>query len=344
MNEPSDDRAQRQRSERERRRRRRAALQRRRALAIGALLAGIVGLTVAVGGLTGGGDDGEGGGQGGASQGDRTGAGPGTRAGQPEPRRPVRPVRRVPRSERDVPVPILMYHLVNDPPAGAPLPELYVAKDDFAGEMRWLKANGYTAVTLQRVYDLWRKGVALPRRPVVLTFDDGYRSIWANARPILRRMRWPGLLYLQLDMLENTSQGGISPGQVRALLAAGWELESHTTTHPDLTTLDDAQLTAELVDSRREIRRLFGRPATFFCYPAGRYDARVIDAVRRAGYLTATTTQYGNAGPDQMLTLNRVRINRSDGVEGFAEKMKALEGARVSPAPPAFTTGGGGGG
>ena len=345
MNDSSDDRGHRPRSEHEGRGRRRAAVQRRRALAVVALLAGLVAVVIAVGSLAGGGDDGRAGGRRAASRGAEAPTRAGTRAGSPAGRpAPPRPVRRVPRSQRDVPVPILMYHAVNDPPAGAPLPELYVAKADFAGQMRWLKTKGYTAVTLQQVYDLWTKGVALPARPVVLTFDDGYRSIWAFARPILARMRWPGLLYLQVDMLENTSQGGISPAQVRALLAAGWELESHTVTHPDLTTLDDAQLTAELVDSRREIRRRFGRPARFFCYPAGRYDARVIDAVRQAGYLTATTTQYGNAGPDQLLTLNRVRINRSDGVEGFAGKIKALEGAGVAPAPPTSTTGGGGAG
>ena len=337
MNEPPDDRSRRRRSEREGGRSDRAALRRRRAFALGALLAGLAAVGIAVGGLGGGGGDG------GAKKGTRTarrGDGAGPTARRPAPR----PVRIVPPAERDVPVPILMYHLVNDPPAGAPLPELYVATADFAGQMRWLKGKGYTAVTLERVYDLWTKGVALPRHPVVLTFDDGYRSIWANALPILRRMRWPGLLYLQLDMLENTSQGGISPSQVRALLGAGWELESHTMTHPELQRLDDAQLTAELVDSRREIRRRFGRPARFFCFPAGRYDARVVDAVRKAGYLTATTTQYGNAGPDQLLTLNRVRINRSDGVEGFAGKIKALEGAGVAPAPPTSTTGGGGAG
>ena len=338
MNEPPDDRSRRRRSEREGGRSDRAALRRRRAFALGALLAGLAAVGIAVGGLGLGLGGGGGGGDGGAKKGrraSRRGDGAGPTARRPAPR----PVRIVPPAERDVPVPILMYHLVNDPPAGAPLPELYVATADFAGQMRWLKGKGYTAVTLEQVYDLWTKGVALPRRPVVLTFDDGYRSIWANALPILRRMRWPGLLYLQLDMLENTSQGGISPSQVRALLGAGWELESHTMTHPELPPLDDARLTAELVDSRREIRRRFDRPARFFCYPAGRYDARVVDAVRKAGYLTATTTQYGNAGPDQMLTLNRVRINRSDGVEGFADKMTALQGAGVAPAPPAFTTG-----
>ena len=336
MTDPSDDRARRRDSEREERRRRRAAVQRRRALAVGALVAGLVAVVVAVGGLATGGDEEKDGGKRAASRAKSSRAPPGAGRGQAAPRRAVP---RVPRSERDVPVPILMYHLINDPPDGAPLPELYVSKADFAGQMRWLKAKGYTAVTLQRVYDLWTKGVALPPRPVVLTFDDGYRSIWANARPILRQMRWPALLYLQLSMLQNTSEGGISADQVRDLLAAGWELESHTITHPDLTTLDDAQLTAELVDSRREIRRRFGRPARFFCYPAGRYDARVIDAVRRAGYVTATTTQEGNAGPDQLMTLNRVRIDRSDGVDGFAEKMEALEGAGVAPAPASFTTG-----
>jgi peptidoglycan/xylan/chitin deacetylase (PgdA/CDA1 family) len=111
---------------------------------------------------------------------------------------------------------------------------------------------------------------------------------------------------------------------VRSLIAAGWEIDAHTITHPDLTTVDDARLWREVDGSRNVLRRQFHIPVDFFCYPAGRYDNRVVNAVRRAGYLGATTTNYGLARPPNYFTLSRIRINGSDGVRGLASKLTAL--------------------
>ena len=80
-------------------------------------------------------------------------------------------------------------------------------------------------------------------------------------------------------------------------MAAGWELDAHTLTHPDLTKVGAAQLHDEVAGSRAAIRRRFHVPVNFFCYPAGRYDARTEAAVRAAGYDGATTTQPGVASP-----------------------------------------------
>jgi peptidoglycan/xylan/chitin deacetylase (PgdA/CDA1 family) len=108
------------------------------------------------------------------------------------------------------------------------------------------------------------------------------------------------------------------------MLAAGWELDAHTITHPDLTHVDDARLWQEVHGSRVELQGLFHVAVEFFCYPSGRYDTHVIEAVRRAGYLGATTTNYGLARPADIYTLSRVRIDGSDGLAGFAHKLQSL--------------------
>jgi peptidoglycan/xylan/chitin deacetylase (PgdA/CDA1 family) len=112
--------------------------------------------------------------------------------------------------------------------------------------------------------------------------------------------------------------------RVRQMLAAGWELDAHTITHPDLTHVGDAQLWNEVHGSRVELQRMFHVPVDFFCYPSGRYNAHVVAAVRRAGYLGATTTNYGLARPHDLYTLSRIRINGSDRVSGFARKLQSL--------------------
>jgi peptidoglycan/xylan/chitin deacetylase (PgdA/CDA1 family) len=216
-------------------------------------------------------------------------------------------------------VPILMYHVVSAAPASAHYPDLYVRPGDFAAEMDWLARHGYHAVTLQRVYDAWTKGTDLPAHPVVVTFDDGYLSQYTRAFPVLRAHHWPGVLNLEVNFLQPV--GGMRPWRVRKLIAAGWEIDAHTLTHPDLTTLDDARLWKEVDGSRVALRHMFHVPVDFFCYPAGRYNAHVIAAVKRAGFLGATTTNYGLARPPGLYTLDRIRINGSDGLRGFAAKL-----------------------
>jgi peptidoglycan/xylan/chitin deacetylase (PgdA/CDA1 family) len=225
-------------------------------------------------------------------------------------------------AQADQAVPILMYHVIARTPAGAPYPDLYVAPPEFSAQMSWLAAHGYLAVSLDRVYAYWHGRATLPRKPVVVTFDDGSASIRRNALPVLRKLHWPGVLNLKLGNMR--ARGGITPAQINALVKAGWELDSHTISHPDLTTLSAAALEHEVADSRWMLQRQFHVPARFFCYPAGRYDARVIAAVRAAGYRGATTTLTGLARPGEQYTLARIRIDGGDGVSGLRQRLEAL--------------------
>ena len=206
------------------------------------------------------------------------------------------------------PVPILMYHVIARRRPGAPYPGLYVTPARFRAQIRNLARLGYRAVTLHAVYDAWHGLGVLPRRPVVLSFDDGYRSQFTVAAAALRRLRWPGVLNLVVAHMRRGASG-LSAGMVRHMMGWGWEVDSHTLTHPDLTTLGPAALQREVAGSRAALRRRFHVPAAFFCYPSGRFDASVLAAVRRAGYLGATTTLPGLARPrDGMFTLHRVRV------------------------------------
>jgi peptidoglycan/xylan/chitin deacetylase (PgdA/CDA1 family) len=215
-----------------------------------------------------------------------------------------------------------MYHVIAPAPAGAALPDLFVRPSDFAAQMRWLAAHGFHAVTLHQVYEYWLRGTQLPAQPIVLSFDDGTLGQHTHAMPVLRKLHWPGVLNLKVNALK--SKYTLPAWRVHDMLKAGWELDAHTITHPDLTRVGDAQLWREVHGSRVALQRLFHVPVDFFCYPSGRYDAKVIAAVRRAGYLGATTTNYGLARPADLYTLNRVRINGSDGIAGFARKLQSL--------------------
>lgn len=212
-----------------------------------------------------------------------------------------------------------MYHAIGVPPTGNPFPQLFVAPHDFAAQMRYLEAHHYNAVTLQQVVDFWAGKAPLPAHPIVLSFDDGYRSDWAVAAPILQRIGWPALLNLCLNAVK--PHGDLPAPLVRSLVRCGWQIADHTLTHPDLTTLGASSLHREVVVSRTILRRLTGQPVDFFCYPAGRYDATVIATVKTAGFMAATTTNYGLAAPADPYTLSRIRVIGGEGLAAFASAL-----------------------
>ncbi len=219
-------------------------------------------------------------------------------------------------------VPILMYHVLGTAPKGAPYPQLYVSAQHFQQQMTWLSDHGYQAVTLQRLYDSFHGHAALPAHPVVISFDDGLRSQADVAQPVLSTHGWPAVLNLVVHHYTQTPPA-ITAARVKRLIAAGWEIDSHTVNHLSLPTLDDAQLRREVADSRRILQNDFGVPVNFFCYPSGRYNTHVIDAVRAAGYLAATTTNEGFTRAGQpTFELSRVRIDHDTDISAFAAKVR----------------------
>jgi peptidoglycan/xylan/chitin deacetylase (PgdA/CDA1 family) len=185
--------------------------------------------------------------------------------------------------------------------------------------MRYLDRHRFHVVTLQEVYDYWH-GTPLPRRPIVVSFDDGFAGQYREAMPILAAHAWAGTLNLAVSHYPNE----LSKPRILALLRHGWELDSHTLTHAYLPRLAGSALEREVAGSRRFLRRAFHVPVNFFCYPSGAFNAAVVGAVRRAGYLGATTTEFGLAARAEPYTLDRVRVWRADGVAGLARKLAAL--------------------
>ena len=219
---------------------------------------------------------------------------------------PARPVST--RASRTAAVPILMYHVIAPARPGAPYPGLYVTPHDFAAQIQALVQAGFHGVTLDQVRAAWLGTAGLPRRPIVLTFDNGYRSQYTAALPVLRRAGWVADENLQLTGLP-PREGGLTQREVRALVAAGWELDTQGYDHADLTELDSAQLRFQVAVTRARIRRLYGVGVSWFCYPSGHYDSAVVDAVRAAGFVGATTVVAGWARPaDDPFTLPRLRV------------------------------------
>ena len=234
-------------------------------------------------------------------------------------------------------VPILVYHVINAPPAqSAASAAMYVPADEFSSQMDALKADGWRAVTLDQLDGYWTRGLGLgPGKPIVITFDNGYASQYTNALPVLKRLGWVGVENLQVSGLP-PSEGGLTDSQVRGLIAAGWELDTQGVSGADLITLDSGHLRAELATARQLMRSRYGVAVNWFSYPSGHYDATVIAAVRAAGYVGSTTVNTGWASPQQ----ERFRLPRLQVLGGTSPPalLSEIASAKANTStPPAYS-------
>ncbi len=234
-------------------------------------------------------------------------------------------------------VPILSYHVINSPPATTSASSvLYVPVDEFTSQMQALKAAGWHAVTMNQLEACWTHGLSLgPGKPIVISFDTGYASHYANALPVLKGLGWVGVENLQVNGLSPTD-GGLNTTQIKALVAAGWELDTEGMATTDLLSLSSTDLSNNVTTAKQQLRSLYGVPVNWFSYPSGRYDAGVIAAVRAAGYVGATTINPGWATAHQ----DRFRLPRltvRGGTSGTQLLAQIAAAQSKTAVPPSYT-------
>jgi peptidoglycan/xylan/chitin deacetylase (PgdA/CDA1 family) len=226
---------------------------------------------------------------------------------------------------------ILEYHVIMPAPPGANFPLLYVEPKLFAAQMKAIAAAGYHAVTLDQLWDNWHHHARLPcGKPIVISFDNGYETQYQFALPVLAKLGWVGVENLQLTGLP-PSQGGLSRREIRALVKAGWELDTQGYSHLGLVGLSPSELAFQTATTRRKIQRLYHVPVNWFCYPSGEYDPTVIAALRAARFRGSTTEVNGWARPnDDPYALPRLEVQPTLSPAGLVE---AVADMRDDPPP-----------
>jgi peptidoglycan/xylan/chitin deacetylase (PgdA/CDA1 family) len=190
--------------------------------------------------------------------------------------------------------------------------------------MRWLRRHDYRTITQRELFEALMCGRRLGRKPIMITFDDGYRDDYRNASPVLARHDMRATAYVISGRISGDDPSFLTWRQVRALERRGVEIGSHTVSHRDLTSLSDRRAFAELVRARRVLERRLDHRVPWLAYPFGAYDARIERLARRAGYLLAVTTEWGaRQSARRPLALPRLRILDSTGVRGLAAMLAA---------------------
>ena len=213
---------------------------------------------------------------------------------------------------RTVRVPILTYHRVHEyaTELTKSQPDLTIEPTVFRAEIAAIHRAGYTTISQRQLFDALYRGAGLPRRPVIISVDDGYVDDVTQILPVLRRYRMTATFYVITGRVREA--GFLTIREIRELDAAGMDIGAHTRTHPNLPTLPAAALRSEVEGSAADLRRILGHPVYWFAYPYGAFDARVQEAVRGAGFLLAVTTQGGTtASTAAPLEIPRIHVGRA---------------------------------
>ena len=204
--------------------------------------------------------------------------------------------------------PILEYHMITDnPPADA---EIYnVPPAEFSAQLDYLQQKGYTTLTLQEFMRAKHGRFTMPDKPIVLTFDDGYKNIYTDMLPILEAHGMKAVVYVISNELGK--EGYLTLEQVKDLQLRGIEIGSHTADHLALVGLEGEFLLNQVRNSKIFLEWSGLDTIYSFSYPNGAYNSDLAELVKVEGYLTAVTGDVGlNTLESNPYTLKRVHIRR----------------------------------
>jgi peptidoglycan/xylan/chitin deacetylase (PgdA/CDA1 family) len=209
--------------------------------------------------------------------------------------------------------PILMYHRISS--TQCPLAQeageerrYALSLEEFAWQMDSMLSLGYRGVSVGDAFDASRKDRSIPKNWIVLTFDDGNRSDFVHALPLLVNKGFSATFFIGASRIG--SKGGLEEGMIGDIVSAGMEIGSHGLSHQYLPSLSDEEERVECARSKQILGELSGCEVRFFALPGGRFKSRTIRALRNTGYSAVCTSKYGYNSSMPSFLLKRFPVHQ----------------------------------
>ncbi len=222
-------------------------------------------------------------------------------------------------------IPVLCYHSANGENPGS------VKKNFFYKQMNYLHEKGITTISLTELVDYVDNKKEIPERSIVLTFDDGYKSNYEIAFPVLKKFNFKATIFLTTGRIGKTVDWegkGIfglplmNWAEIRVMTKYGIDFGAHTETHPHLTKISTDNVKNEIRTSKIKVEDETGKPVHFFAYPYGDYNYDVMEIIREINFMGACTTDPGLNAPGQNLfALKRSGVFINTSLTGFRTRL-----------------------
>lgn len=209
-------------------------------------------------------------------------------------------------------IPILTYHSLDESRSVISISPLMFKK-----QMEYLWKKGYQTFSLSEAISFIQRKKPFPEKTFVITFDDGYKNVYTEAFPVLRRCGFKGTIFLITDYCEKFNNWPTQPHSIECRPLLSWseieemhkygiEFGSHTSTHPDLTRIPIRQAEQEIAHSKSKIQDYLGAEVKVFAYPCGKYNSKIKEIVQKQ-FLGACSAKLGKVKTDcDLYMLNRI--------------------------------------
>ncbi|HDP99962.1 MAG TPA: polysaccharide deacetylase family protein, partial [bacterium] len=226
-------------------------------------------------------------------------------------------------------VPILAYHKISD---DFDWGITAVSKKAFEAQIKYLFENNFQTISIHQYLNKFGN-LNTRQRPVIITFDDADESVFNAAFPILKKYQYHASVFVISNFIGKINSWDanlfrryskhLSRQQLKELTTAGWEIGSHTASHPDLTRLSEQQLINELENSKKLIADLIQKPVDYIAYPFNRFNPRVLQMAQKIGYRAGFALSI-RPDVDQLLlnfAIPRIGVYSIDGLTNFRKKL-----------------------
>ncbi len=203
-------------------------------------------------------------------------------------------------------IPVLLYHKIGMPPSGVRNPRTWVTPERFTWQMRYLFRRGFRCITPEALAAHYRGEKEADPNAVLITFDDGSRSCFTEALPVMRSFGFTATVFIVSSQLGGRAGWDRNPDhpddelltvqQIHELVKSGWSIGAHSVTHRRLTDLQPDEVETEVRSSKQHLEKALGMPIRTFAYPYGAYAVEHLEMVRKAGYEVVFTTHHPERG------------------------------------------------
>ncbi|MBU3153749.1 polysaccharide deacetylase family protein [Clostridium estertheticum] len=214
-------------------------------------------------------------------------------------------------------IPVLEYHSISYD-KGNPI---CIPIKKFEEQMEYLKENDYYTITLTNLYEYLMNNTPIPKKSVVITFDDGYDNNYTDMFPVLKKHKFKATIFV-ITSLTDVHSNMLTSKQLVEMDKYGIDIESHTVHHDNLKLISKDNQLKTLIESKKYLEKTLNKTVNFFAYPYGGYNKSAIEAVKEAGYKMAFTTENGwSSKKNGIFSLHRVWISASDSKKVFESKI-----------------------
>ncbi|MDS0526972.1 polysaccharide deacetylase family protein [Clostridium sp. SHJSY1] len=218
----------------------------------------------------------------------------------------------------NIKIPVMLYHVVSSNPSG----QYQFSLTEFKKQMEYLKANGYTTLSIDQYYNIINKTASIPNKPVLLTFDDCTSDFYTNVYPILKQYNMKATEFVVTNWID--TMGHMTTNQIKLVSSNGIDIQNHTTNHSNITTLTHNQKYAAINDATNKIKSITNKASVYCAYPYGSYDTDTTSILKSLGYKTGFKVGGGlSTDTSDKYAMPRTMIINGDTLNVFIRKLSS---------------------